>query len=265
MLLALALLFPMQAFAQFEGTLYMTVTHKHGGGNMRVQFSRTGVRSEVQMKTPNGAGMELVFLHQFKNPNIGYRIDDAARTYTEIDLKAARELRQKSEGTGYTAKKIGTETVHGYSCIHSVVTDGNGRETEMWTSKEIGDLSSMTKMMGANAPTNEGMSAALKSVGGDGFPVKVVNKGRDPNDGDSVMELTKVEKKAPPASAFILPEGYKKIELKAHTDNDPHAGMSGAGMNLPPEARKRLEERLKSMTPEQREQALRAMEAQGVK
>ncbi len=245
--------------AQFEGTLHMKVTHRHGGGTMRVQFGRAGVRSEVKVTTPNGGQMDMVFLQLFKNADIAYRIDDAAKTYTEVDLKAAREGRPKNEGAGYVAKKVGVDSVSGYSCTHVLITDANGNETDMWTTKELGDVQQMTKLMGPNAPANEGMTSALKTVGAEGFPVKVVHHSEHSSVGETTMELTKAERQVPPASAFALPAGYRKIELQKHDDH----GVKPPG-TLSSSAKKQLEERLKGLSPEDRESALRQLRAQGV-
>jgi hypothetical protein len=244
---------------RFEGTLHMKVTHRHGGGTMRVMIGKSGVRSEVKVTTPNGGQMDMVFLQLFKNADVAYRIDDSTKTYTEIDLKAAREGRPKNEGAGYVAKKVGVDSVSGYSCTHVLITDANGNETDMWTTKELGDVQEMTKLMGPNAPANEGMSAALKTVGAEGFPVKVVHRSEHSTVGETTMELTKADRQAPPSSSFALPSAYRKIELQKHDDH----GVKPPGALSSP-AKKQLEERLKGLSPEEREAALRQLRAQGV-
>lgn len=257
-----ALLLPSTALAQFEGTIEMTVAHRHGGGTMRLLFGKGAVRSEAKIGA-QGMQMNMVFLHMFKNPDLAYRIDDAQKTYTEIDLKAAREARTKNDTT-YEATKVGVETVRGYSCIHSRLTDASGNESDIWTSKDIANYYEIAKMMGPNAPANEGMTKALKAIGADGFPVKLVHKSSNPDIGDTTMELTKVEKTKPSAALLQLPAGYRKIELRKPSDDHGTHSAGPPGTQLPPELRKKLEEQLKNMSPEEREMAKKMMEQQGI-
>ncbi|MCC6806475.1 MAG: DUF4412 domain-containing protein [Deltaproteobacteria bacterium] len=251
---------PAVALAQFEGTLEIAMTHKHGSGTMKLLLSKAGVRSETRI-AGQGAQIGMVFLHLFKDRDVAYRIDDAQKSYTEIDLKAANEARAKNDGTSYQAKKVGVETVRGYSCVHALVTDADGNTTDYWASKEIASFQSIAKMMGPNAPANEGMAGALRSVGADGFPVKVVHHSKNSDVSDTTMELVKVDKKAPPASAFRLPEGYRKIELKAGGHDATHGPP---GTQLPPAMKKQLEESFKNMTPEEREAAKQVLRQQGI-
>jgi hypothetical protein len=95
------------------------------------------------------------------------------------------------------------------------------------------------------AGAQDGLAKALKDAGADGMPLRsVVNT---PDGGKAVMEVVKVEKKSLPASTFDIPEGYTK---SAGGMMDMMGGMSGPQAD---EAKKKMDEALKNMSPEQRE------------
>src|SRR5215469_2457088 len=79
------------AFAQFEGTLDMKVTMTdkdgadHGGGAMKICLGKPGFRTQMKMQM-SGMGMDMVMLGKTDNPGILYKINDASKTYSELDL-----------------------------------------------------------------------------------------------------------------------------------------------------------------------------------
>src|SRR5262249_10200036 len=159
-------------------------------------------------------------------------------------FKKARESQKQAAGK-YTAKKVGNEKINGYDCVHAVVTNTahGGDDTDVWTNKSIADWSALLKVMAHGGQTNDSMMQALKEVGADGFIVKLVHK--DPRSQQAmVMELDKIEKKAPPDSIFQIPADYKKAE---------------GGFGMSPETQKKLQEQMQRMTPEQREKLMKAM------
>ena len=85
------------AFAQFEGVLEMKMTmagkggEGGGGGTMNVAVAKAGTRSEMNMQF-GPTGMKMVMLQKNDTPDMLYRINDADKTYTEIDLAKMREM-----------------------------------------------------------------------------------------------------------------------------------------------------------------------------
>jgi hypothetical protein len=252
------------AYAQFEGVLEMKMTaageagEAGGGGTMNVAVAKAGARCEMNMQM-GAMGMKMVVLQKTDTPNVLYHIDDANKTYSEIDLSKMREMAgQESERGKYTVEKLGQENILGYKTQHVIVKEnkpgGKGSTTEMWTAKELLDYATFSKLQPAQGKGGgtEALAKALKDAGADGLPLKSISTTAD---GTKVtMEVVKADKKSLPASTFEIPAGYTKSE----------GGMMGmmGGMSGPQadearksmeEAKKRMDEAMKNMTPEQRE------------
>jgi hypothetical protein len=240
-------LFALPAFAEFEGEVEMKMTGRSASGTMKLSVSGAGMRNEMSIQTPQFP-MNMTMLFKKSSPDVAYTINDRDKTYGEIDLKQGREMAAKSERK-FTAKKLGTEKIKEWNCVHAIVTDDQGRETEIWTNKDLLDWKAFLSTMTQSSPANDGMMKALKDAGAEGFPVKLVTKTKRPEDA-MTMEVVSVTKKSLPKSLFEIPSSYKKAE----------GGMGGA--QLPPEIQKQLMEKMKNLTPEQQEQIRRAMEKQ---
>jgi hypothetical protein len=252
------LLAALPAYAQFEGVLEMKMTmagkdgETAGGGTMSVAVAKAGTRCEMNMQM-SGMGMKMVVLQKTDTPNTLYHINDANKTYAEIDLAKMREMAgQPPASKKYTVEKLGQETLLGYKTQHVLVTEknpaaGNGLTTEMWTAKDLLDYAAFSKMQArpGKAGGDEALVKALKDAGADGLPLKSVATTAE---GTKVtMEVVNVNKKTLAASMFEIPAGYSKAE----------GGMMGmmGGMSGPQvdDAKKKMDEALKNMTPEQRE------------
>src|ERR1017187_4740864 len=115
------------AFAQFEGVLEMNMT-----------FGPTE--------------MKMVMLQKNDTPDMLYRINDADKTYTEIDMAKMRQMAgQQKKASEYTVEKLGQETLLGYKTQHVLVKEknaanGNGMNMEMWTAKDLLDYATFSKL-----------------------------------------------------------------------------------------------------------------------
>ncbi|MCK6552871.1 DUF4412 domain-containing protein [Myxococcota bacterium] len=250
-LLTVVALAPLSASAApaFEGVLEMKMTSPGGSGTARVSIGKGGVRSEMSVESRE-MPMKMTTLMKAKEPDVAYAIDDASKSYGVIDVKAGREMAQRRAPAKYTAKKLGTEKIAGWSTVHAKLTDDRGTHIDVWTSKEILDIDAMSKVMGPQTPADEGLMKALKDVGADGFFVKLVQ--RSSGGDEMTLELVKVEKKSLPASTFEIPAGYTKRET----------GMPGMG-GMPPEMERQIREQMKNLTPEQKKQLEEMMKGQG--
>ena|SRR5271168_3710406 len=91
------LLAALPAFAEFEGVMDMkiTMTDKDGGntggGDVKVLVGKPGYRTEMNMQAMQMT-MKFVMLAKTDKPDLMYRIDDAGKTYTEIDLAKIRDM-----------------------------------------------------------------------------------------------------------------------------------------------------------------------------
>jgi hypothetical protein len=235
------------AFAQFEGVIDMKMSSKQGGGTVKTYVGKAGVRSEMRMEA-GGVGIYLVTLVKAGEPDTAYRLNDEDKTYSVVDLKAARGA---AKGGGKCAvEKLGAEKVKGYDTVHVKVTSA-GETSELWTTKQVGDLATYSRAMGKRSGVDDACQQALKDAGADGFPVKTLSRG--PNGETVTVELVSVSAKAPAAALFQVPAGYKKV-----TAHMPHGtpGMS-------PEMKKQMKDAMQGVTPEQIEMMEKMMKEKG--
>jgi hypothetical protein len=251
------LLAALPAYAQFEGVLEMKMTTAGkggefgGGGTMNVAVAKAGTRCEMNTKMGE-MGMKLVVLQKTDVTNMLYRIDDANKTYSEMDPAKMWQLPgQQPDSKQYTVAKLGQETILGYKTQHVLVKEINpGREgatTEMWTANDLLDYATFCKMQARQGKGGgeESLIKALEDAGADGVPLKSIST--TPDGIKVTTEVVKVDKKSLPASTFEIPAGYTK---SAGGMMDMMGGMSGPQAD---EAKKKMDEALKNMSPEQRE------------
>ena len=244
------------ALAQFEGVLEMKMTIAtkggEGSGTMSVAVGKAGTRSEMNMQMGPMA-MNVVMLQKNDTPDTIYRINDANKTYSEINPAKMREMAgQQQKIPEYTVEKLGQETILGYSTQHVMVKEkkpanGNSMNMELWTAKDLLDYATFSKLQ-AHPDTKgrqEALLKALKAAAADGMPLKAITTATD---GSKVtVEVVKADKKSLPASTFEVPAGYTKSA-------DGMMGMMGGATGAQAdEAKKKMDEALKNMTPEQRQ------------
>jgi len=263
------LLAALPAYAQFEGVLEMKMTiaskddEAGGGGTMSVAVAKSGTRCDMNMQM-GAMGMKMVMLQKTDTPNTLYRLNDANKTYTEVDLAKTREMAgQQPNSDKYTVEKLGQETILGYKTQHVLVKEknpapGNAMTTEMWTAKDLLDYATFSKMQvhRGKGGGDEGLVKALKDAGADGLPLKSVATTAD---GAKVtMEVVKVDKKSLPASMFEIPADYTK---SAGGMMDMMGGMSGPQAD---EAKKKMDDAMKNLSPEQRDMIEKMMKQRKV-
>jgi hypothetical protein len=255
-MLAGAALVATPVFAQFEGEITMKMTMREGAGTGKNFISKAGVRSELDIQGSK-MPMKMTTLVRTATPDLVYLINDAQKSYTEIDVKKTREQLEKTRGKKepWAVKKLGRETVNGYACEHVLITRGDDAKSEMewWTSKDIAGLSyeAMRGLMRRGADNDEGILKALKDAGADGFAVKMITREKGNPNPVMTMELTKIEKKSVPAALFEIPAGYRKAE-----------GMMGAMGAASPEQQEQMRKAMEKLTPEQRKQMEEMMQRQ---
>jgi hypothetical protein len=252
-------------FGQFEGVLEMKMTmaakdgEGGGGGTMNISVGKAGVRSEVNMQM-GPMTMKMVTLQKNDTPDILYRLNDANKTYTEMNLAKMQKMAGQGQAAHeYTVEKLGQETLLGYKTQHVLVKDktagaDNGMTMELWTATDLLDYATFSKLQARRGKAfgGEALVKALKSAGADGLPLKSVST--TPDGGKVTMEVVKADKKSLPASTFEIPTGYTKSEGGLM---DMMGGMSGPqadeAKKKMAEAQQKMQEALKNMTPEQRQ------------
>jgi hypothetical protein len=253
------------AFAQFEGVLEMKTTfvgkggQGGGSGTMTIAVANAGIRSEMNMKFGQ-ADVKMVILQKTNSPEMLYRINDADKTYAEIDFAKLREMASPQEKVPeYSVEKLGQESLLGYKTQHLLVKEKipgntNSVNMELWTAKDLLDYATFSKLQARpdRAARNEALLKALKAADADGMPIKAINTGSDGS--KTIIEVVKADKKSLPAATFEIPAGYTKsadgIMGLMRGGSVPQADaaqkkMGNAGKNMTPEQRQTLEKMMK--------------------
>jgi hypothetical protein len=233
-------------WAAFEGYIEMTMTMKEGSGIMKGQVSSVGARTEVAARVAQMGDMPvtMTMLTKFSNPDVVYLLNDATKTYMEINVKDLGNTAKNRPAQEYTVKKLGKEKVAGYVCEHLLLTSQDGKETEVWTTNALVDLAVFREYMQRNRQADlQGIMKALKDAGAEGFIAKLIS--RDKNGVPVVtLELVKAEKRAVPVALLEIPAGYKK--------QDDMLGMMPGMLPIPTEQQQTINKALEKLTPEQR-------------
>jgi hypothetical protein len=240
--------------AQFEGEADFKVTF-YGESTQGMQssgkiyVSRAGYRSEWEMSRARKSGdssapqrIKMTMVGKKGDPDHLYMVNDENKTYSVTDLKKVREESKDLDKRTYTVQKQGTDTVAGIACQKATVTSSKGDIIDVCVSKEWNLDADVISAMTRNRRSQSWFSA-LKDAGVEGFPVRFATRPRAGADPNAVWELTRVERKTPPASLFdVPPPGYQLSSVAV-------GGLS-------PEQQKAIEDAkakmLENMTPEQR-------------
>lgn len=249
------------ALAEFEGILdmklSMTGTDAAGDGSIKVAVSKAGARNEMSLQA-GGMKMQMVMLFKSDTSNVVYRLNEANKTYSEVDLTRLQEMAGRTaQDEKYTVKKLGEEKILDYKTQHVLAT-GKESKVELWTAKDLLDYATFNRLQGAQGNQMGGgdqLQKALKAAGADGIPLKMITTMKD--GGTITMEVVKAEKKALPASLFQIPADYKKSAGGLMGDMP---GMSSPDMDA---LKKQMEDALKNLPPEQREMMEKMMKQRG--
>ena len=151
-MILLLLIVARPALAVFEGYIEMKMTMKEGAGTMKGQISSVGARTEVEARVAQMGDMPvtMTMLMKFSNPDVVYMLNDATKTYVEINVKDIGNAAKNRPDKEYTVKKLGKEKVAGYVCEHLLLTAKTARETEVWSTKDLVDLAVFREYMQRN-------------------------------------------------------------------------------------------------------------------
>lgn len=235
--------------ADFEGILEGRLVGTHMNATYRATVGRDGVRARMEMALPEKqakllgkATMVHTSLWRRSEPRRTYLLDDEKKTYTVIDAAGDHE-----PGPEYAVRRLGKDRVAGLSCEKVAIRRGEGRESELCVSSELGGTGSLSQSM---VREQGGLFSALHRAGVEGFPIRWKIH---TDSGDSLMELVSVKRQRVPASTFALPAGYSEAR---------HVGGPAPGGE---EAARRREEAMKNMSPEQRKKVEELLKSMGGK
>lgn len=249
------------ASAQFEGVASFKMTAGSGPdmaaqGDGKIFLSPAGYRVEWAMdlssmrkgregsKAP--ATMAMTMLARKAEPAKVYMLNDEKKTYSVVDAGKAAEDRGAKPKDPFTVKKLGTETIAGYSCQNVLLTSSKDTEIEVCVAKELAASSDWLASLNRRNPEGASWLGALKAQGIEGFPIRWVIRKKGSTEPLTTMVMTRIDKKSLPASLFDVPAGYTetKMSMRGLTPEQEKA-MSKMRENMTPEQRKAYEDAMK--------------------
>jgi hypothetical protein len=220
------------------------MTGQNGVSGTTKSYSLNGnIRTEIDMsgnKSPGG--FKWVSISLKDQPQKSYSINEAAKTYSEIDLSVV--TKRDSDPSQYVVTVIGKEKVNGYNCTHIKVKKGQSPNLEdLWVSTEVVNYKLYATIK--SKYTSEGLLKAMEAKGVSGFPVRTVAI----DHGQSIqIDLVKAEPRTNPASLFSL-AGYTKAGAPG--------GVSGSSQQAQDAMKK-----IQTMTPEERQKFIEQLRKQ---
>lgn len=236
------------ATAGFEGALDMTMTMKDGSGTLKGLTSAVGMRVEVEARTPQTGStpLQLTLLMKWDNPQVVTLLNATTKTYTELTPQdLGRGVKQRPE-KDYAVKKLGKEKIAGYLCDRLLLTAKDGSVAEVWTTKELLDLTPFRDYMQHNRQSAEmlGVMKALKEANAEGFPAKLITREPQATAPSFTLTLLKADKRPVAVVVLEVPAGYKKQEGLL--------GMLPGMLPLPLEHQQTIQNALENLPPAQR-------------
>lgn len=195
----------------FEGVIAMRLSLEAGGGDMALSLTGGDARLDMKVKVaPLPEPVSLAILHRAKSPRQVALLDDARRTWSEVDLAEAGAA-AAADGKGpYAVKLLGKGEHLGYPCDHVTLT--RDREfVDAWIAPGFKDaFAALRTLQEANPQVGEaGIFRALEKAGHAGLPMRltVIREGQRVS-----TEVVRLDRGAVPAARFEVPAGYKRLE-----------------------------------------------------
>ncbi len=231
--------------ADFEGRAEYQLTDQRGQhGTAEALVGPGGARFHVEFSTPQMVqagmpGIKATTIVKAGEKGRVYAVDDNARSYTVIETDPSEHDR------GWKVTKLGSSSVAGYPCERARIESEGSRTAEVCIATTLGRVPFWTSSSSGRG--SDGMPAALEKAGLNGLPIRwASNEG---SGGEFVLELVKLKRESVPGSTFEVPAGYTK---------------RGSGSSLSASDRRaRMENAMKSLTPEQRKQVEKLLQGKG--
>jgi hypothetical protein len=200
---------PSAGFAKFTGMMDMMLKMPNGSAEITYFFGTGAQRMDMFMqleKIPEP--LKTTVITRESRPDEALIVNHQARTYSQVNLRTAAENATLLDfDSNYKLSRAGTAVIKGYQCEHILLTSST-EKLELWTSKDVADFSTFRLLQSQNPRlSNTSLAKTLKNSGIEGFPVKIVQHN---DNGLYLMELMQVSSKPVAASAFAIPNGYRK-------------------------------------------------------
>jgi hypothetical protein len=226
------------AFGQGAFVEYKITADKNNmTGDAKTYYLNGNTKSEIQMMLPGmpaGGGTDVISLSRKDVPDSIFIINEKSKTYSSMSVKD----KNSNSDEGYEITVLGKEKIGNYNTTHvKVVYKKTKKETEMWTSKDVSDYAFFKNIKNKYLDGGK-LYEALDANGAGGFPVRMVvaeTKWR------IQLDLVKAEKQSMDASIFNL-DGYTRTAAISPMQD--------------------MREKIKNMTPEEKQQFIEQMKAQ---
>ena len=189
----------------FEGEIDMTTTSSLGAGGAPIVMSQSFAMKGTKLRTESKTVASYALIVDTETKKL-WMVDDAARTYMDVDVAKMTAPSASTTKPAATAKRLGkTDRVAGYACDEWEITAAGAR-TEYCIATGL-SLSAL----GASGPfamfSRDGDAA--NEVLSHGFPLRMIMSDAS---GKPMMkmEATRIEKKSLPDAEFQIPPGYTK-------------------------------------------------------
>jgi hypothetical protein len=207
LLLTAATATSLAAQSTFEGAVSMTLSGDNGRStDLTYMMSKDGkIRMEMQVGRGGRGATMIMDLAQKQM----LMLMPEQKMYMVQSLAGAMDAAQGARGASTaTVTRTGQkETIAGYECEHVTVTD-NGATSDVCLAHGLGRwMTPAPGGMGRGGPPKSDPWEA--GIGADGFPLKVTKGGQ------TIVLVTKIDKKSLDASLFAQPDGYTKMDLGA--------------------------------------------------
>jgi hypothetical protein len=212
-LAALAAPVALHAQTKFEGTVTMRMGAAEKGIDM--VYSVKGDRLRTDMNTN---GMAMYFIREGDKNDI---VMPAQKMYMEQSISASMAAVQRMQGRSGTPVKTPSiertgkkETIAGYECEHIIMTGDDG-QLDVCLAQGLGTFAAAGNPLGGRGAAASDPTAML-GKGPAGFPLKMQKVG-----GETMLLVTKIEKKPLDESLFSVPSEYKKMDMPGMMGRPP--------------------------------------------
>jgi len=257
-----------EGIAEFRGTVH-TDKNQTIPSQGKVYLSKAAVRVEWETdlrevakdrkESGKSSGMpeqfRMVMIQKLAEPDHIYIVNDVRKTYA-VETTGTKREKTTPERT-WKVQRLGRDTVAGFSCEKALLTAQDGDQTEVCITSELSPSSAWLTAWNRREEQASPLKA-LKDAGLSGFPVRWIFRHKGSKDTSSSVELVRFDRKSVSASFFEIPPGYRKVDSAMET-----YAMTPEQEKAMQDARKRMQEALDKMTPEQRKQYEELMRQQG--
>ncbi len=198
------------AAAKFNGIMAMTLKMPNGSADLTYYFGNDAQRMDMLMKMDKIPDpLKTTVITKAANPDQAWIVNHKTKSYSVVNLRTAAENAMLVDfDSNYKLKKLGKQTIKGYSCEHISLASTTDN-LDLWVSSDLGNFSTFSILQSQNPRlSNTALSKTLSKEGIEGFPVKIVQQNEN---GTSTMELRQIQPKTVPPSEFSIPAGYQRI------------------------------------------------------